>query len=306
MVDRLPILDGEPITEVAIDGRAVAPPEDRPWAVMTTVSDRTSPPMGIPLVAGRGFTQDDRPGARRSPSSTRRWSAGSGDRRDTPSALGSPCRVRPAAWSRSSVLPATCSAPIAKASIHRSSVPSAQRPGRSLSLIVRAADPASVATAVRAQIRALDADVPVYEFRPFQQASTTISRAAVPRQPVRAFALLALVLAASGLYAVVSYASAQRVKEFGVRVALGAAGRDIVTHDAASDRKLVAIGVVLGLVGGRLLAIAATTLLYHVSASDPATYAGVALTLAAIALLATYIPVRRAMSIDPVRALRLE
>jgi len=104
----------------------------------------------------------------------------------------------------------------------------------------------------------------------------------------------------------VSYASAQRVKEFGVRIALGATGRDIVTMMLRQTAKLVAIGVVLGLVGGRLLAIAATTLLYRVSASDPATYAAVAVTLAAVAMLATYVPVRRVMSIDPVRALRLE
>lgn len=68
---------------------------------------------------------------------------------------------------------------------------------------------------------------------------------------------------------------------------------------------LVAIGLVIGLAGGRLLAIGATTLLYRVSPSDPATYAGVALALGGIALLASYLPVRRATSVDPVRALRL-
>jgi ABC-type antimicrobial peptide transport system permease subunit len=182
-----------------------------------------------------------------------------------------------------------------------------QRPGRSVSLVVRAQDPAGVAAAVRAQIRGLDADVPVYEVRPFQQAlDEDQSSSRILGSLFVSFALLALVLAASGLYAVVSYAASQRVKEFGVRIALGAQGSDIVTMMLRQTGKLVAVGVVLGLVGGRLLAIGATTLLYRVSPSDPVTYAGVALSLAAIAMLATYVPVRRVMTIDPVRALRLE
>ena len=103
-----------------------------------------------------------------------------------------------------------------------------------------------------------------------------------------------------------SYAAAQRVKEFGVRLALGAMPRDIARMMLAQTGRLVAIGLVLGLAGGRLLAMGATALLYEVSPSDPATYAGVALGLGAVALLASYVPVRRATSIDPVSALRLE
>jgi len=103
-----------------------------------------------------------------------------------------------------------------------------------------------------------------------------------------------------------SYAAAQRAKEFGVRVALGAMPADIVRMMLGQTGKLVAIGLGLGLAGGRLLAVGATTLLYQVSPSDPATYAGVALSLGTIALLATYVPVRRATALDPVRALRLD
>ena len=120
------------------------------------------------------------------------------------------------------------------------------------------------------------------------------------------FALLALILAASGLYAVVSYATSQRVKEFGVRIALGATGPDIVRMMLRQTGKLVAIGLVLGLVGGRALATLATSLLYRVSPSDPTTYGSVAVILGSIALLASYIPVRRAIAVDPVTALRLE
>ena len=121
-----------------------------------------------------------------------------------------------------------------------------------------------------------------------------------------AFAVLALVLAASGLYAVVSYSASQRVKEIGVRVALGALPSDITRMMLRQTGVLVAIGLAIGLAGGRVLAMGATSLLYQVSPSDPATYLGVAAVLGTIAFLASYFPVRRALGIDPVSALRLD
>jgi len=96
------------------------------------------------------------------------------------------------------------------------------------------------------------------------------------------------------------------VKEFGVRIALGASPSDITCMMLRQTGVLVAIGLVLGLIGGRALAIGATTLLYKVSPSDPATYAGVGFILGTIALVASYLPVRRATAVDPVKALRLE
>jgi len=182
-----------------------------------------------------------------------------------------------------------------------------QRPDRTLALLIRTADPVVAAPLVRAQLRSLDADVPLYEVRPLQQAlDEDLSSSHVLGSLFLSFALLAVVLAASGLYAVVSYAAAQRMKEFGVRVALGATARDIAVMMIGQTGRLVAIGLALGLAGGRVLAMGATTLLYRVSASDPATYGGVAAILALVALVAAYIPVRRATSIDPVTALRLE
>ena len=306
-VDRLPLLDGEPSTEVEIEGRPVGRPEDRPWAVATTVTDHYFATVGTLLVAGRAFNDSD---------TTERTAVAIINKEMAHRFWGSPekaigARLTVIGDARRTVEVVGVAGDVLRGD--REGVnpqmfyAARQRPGRSLSLVVRAADPSAIATAVRAQIRALDADVPVYEVRPFQQAiDEDLSSSHILGSLFASFALLALVLAASGLYAVVSYASAQRVKEFGVRIALGATGRDIMTMMLRQTAKLVVIGVVLGLVGGRLLAIAATTLLYRVSASDPATYAGASLTLAAVAMLATYVPVRRVMSIDPVRALRLE
>jgi len=183
----------------------------------------------------------------------------------------------------------------------------AGKASRPMALIVRAADPSVVAPAVRAQMRGLDADVPIYEMRTYHQAlDDDLSSSRILGSMFGAFALLALVLAASGLYAVVSYAASQRVKEFGLRIALGAAPGDITRMMLRQTGTLVVIGLVLGLIGGRALAMLATSLLYRVSPSDPATYAGVTVTLAAIALVASYVPVRRATAVDPVQALRLE
>ena len=304
VTDRLPQLDGEPATEVTISGRDVSRPEDRPWAVVATVSDTFLATAGIRLVAGRSLDPADTP--ERPPVAIvnqelarRYWGSPAAAVGEHLSVNGRDAQVVGVAadvlrGDREGVNPQIYLA-------------ARQRPGPSLELLVRASDPIAAAALVRADIRALDADVPLYDVRAFQQAiDEDLSSSHILGTLFLSFALLALVLAASGLYAVVSYAAAQRIKEFGVRLALGATARDIARMMFVQTARLVAIGVILGLAGGRLLAIAAATLLYQVSPSDPATYGGVAVALATVAFVATSIPVRRATTIDPVRALRLE
>ena len=267
--DRLPILDGEPITEVAIDGRSTSRPEDRPWAVMATVSDSYFSTMGMGLVAGRGFAQDDRPGrpdvAVVNREMVRRfWS-------DPAHAIGA--RITSAGRPMQIVGVVTDVLRADREAVNpQMYVSSRQRPLRTMTLIVRADDPRTVALVVRDQIRALDVDVPVYQMRSYQEGlDDDMSSSVVLGSMFIAFAILALVLAASGLYAVVWYSASQRVKEFGVRVALGAVPGDITRMMLRQTGRLVAIGLVLGLIGGRALAMLATTLLYKVSPSDPAT-----------------------------------
>jgi putative ABC transport system permease protein len=120
------------------------------------------------------------------------------------------------------------------------------------------------------------------------------------------FAVLALALAVVGLYGVMSYAVAQRTHEIGLRMALGAQTRDVLRMVVGQGMVLVAIGLGLGLGGALLLTRLMKSLLFGVSAADPLTYAGIALLLAAVAFLASYLPARRATKVDPMVALRYE
>jgi ABC-type antimicrobial peptide transport system permease subunit len=121
-----------------------------------------------------------------------------------------------------------------------------------------------------------------------------------------AFAVLALALASVGLYGVLSYAVAQRTSEIGVRIALGAQRATVVGEVVCKGLQVVALGLVLGLVGAFALTRLLTSFLFGVQPTDPATFAAVSALLLFVAILASYVPVRRAASGDPVSALRAE
>jgi putative ABC transport system permease protein len=177
---------------------------------------------------------------------------------------------------------------------------------RGLNVLVRAkSDPLGLAPAVRDQVRALDPDQPVFNARTMEQivdASLAGRRFAMSLLGV--FAGLALLLAAVGIYGVMSYSTAQRTHEVGIRMALGARGRDVLWMVLRQGVVLAAIGVVAGIGVALALARLMGSLLYGVSASDPATFAAVAALLAAVAVLACLVPALRATRVDPMRALR--
>ena len=177
-----------------------------------------------------------------------------------------------------------------------------------ITFVVRtAADPAGLISRIRTEVTALDRDVPVADL------STLGSWVAEARAPTRfllalssTFAGLALVLAAIGLYGVVSFSARQRTREIGVRVALGASDRDVRRLILGQGMIVAAIGIVLGLGASVALTRVVSSYLVGVSATDPVTFAGVPLVLLGVSALASYLPARRAMTIDPVRALREE
>jgi putative ABC transport system permease protein len=177
-----------------------------------------------------------------------------------------------------------------------------------ITIVVRtASDPASLIPRIRSEVAALDRDVPVADL------STLASWVTEAMSPTRfllalssTFAGLALVLAAIGLYGVVSFSARQRTREIGVRVALGASDRDVRRLILGQGMLVATIGIVLGLGASVALTRVVSSYLVGVSATDPVTFAGVPLVLLGVSALASYLPARRAMTIDPIRALREE
>ncbi|HTQ55801.1 MAG TPA: ABC transporter permease [Bryobacteraceae bacterium] len=168
-------------------------------------------------------------------------------------------------------------------------------------------DPLLLANAVQHQVAALDPDQPVYRIRTMRELmDESMARRRFSMWLLAIFAGVALLLAAVGIYGVMSYAVARRAHEMGIRMALGARGANIVWLVLGQSLLLTGAGLAIGLVGSLLLTRLLATLLFDVRASDPLTYAIVAAFLAAVALLASFLPAWRATNIDPVRALREE
>ncbi|HEX8072778.1 MAG TPA: ABC transporter permease [Pyrinomonadaceae bacterium] len=186
-------------------------------------------------------------------------------------------------------------------------VPDAQF-NRSMLLVARTAgDPAALTGALRNAVRELDKDQPVSEVQPMARiVAASVAPQKFATWLLAVFAAAALALAALGLYGVMAYSVTQRTHEIGVRMALGAARRDVLRLIVGQGMRLTLVGVGLGLVGALLLTRVMKSLLYGVSAADPVTYGGVALLLALVALLACLLPARRATKVDPLVALRYE
>ena len=174
-------------------------------------------------------------------------------------------------------------------------------------IAVRTAAPAAALAAIRAEVRALDSSIPLYDTTAMDQRAAGItSRYRYTGAMMTALAGLALLLAAIGMYGVAAYAVATRTKEIGVRVALGARPGDVMRLVLGGGLKLTAAGLVIGLAGGLAGARLLSSMLYGVAPRDPLTFAAIALLMAAVGTIATYVPARRAMRVDPVIALRAE
>ena len=168
-------------------------------------------------------------------------------------------------------------------------------------------DPLALADAVRKTVWEVDQDQPVSNVNTMEGVlSESIARQRFTTLLLGVFAGVALVLAAVGIYGVMSYSMAQRTREIGIRMALGAQQRDVLKLAVGQGLKLVALGVGLGLLGALALTRLMSSLLFNVSATDPATLVVISLVLIAVALLASYIPARRAAKVDPLIALRYE
>jgi putative ABC transport system permease protein len=175
-------------------------------------------------------------------------------------------------------------------------------------LVVRlASNPTAVATAIRGEVARLDDQQPVSEVTTLDQiAGEPVALQRMLMVLLVAFAGLALVLAAVGVYGVMSFSVAQRTHEIGLRMALGAEKRDVLRMVIAKGIRVAFTGTAIGLAGAFGLVRLLSSQLFGVEPTDPATFVSVALLLTSSALLASYIPARRATKVDPMVALRYE
>jgi putative ABC transport system permease protein len=177
----------------------------------------------------------------------------------------------------------------------------------SMRLVVRSASPLSLVGGIRKQVTAINGGVPVYDVRTMSEiVSGSLARPRFDMALLAIFAIVALVMAAAGIYGVLSYSVAQRTHEVGIRMALGAEKREILRMVVGQGLKLALIGVAIGTAGALALTRFLSSLLYGVKPTDPLTFIAVSLILIAVSLLACYIPARRASKVDPMDALRYE
>ena len=187
-------------------------------------------------------------------------------------------------------------------------LPVAQAPFRRMSYVLRTGgDPESMIATVRRELQAVDPTVPISQISTMERiVSTSVARERFSMILLVLFAGVALLLAAVGVYGVISYAVSQRTAEMGIRIAMGAEPGDVLSLILADGVRLTLAGVGLGLLGAGLFSQVIESQLFGVSATDPVTFISVALVLSVVAMLAAYIPARRSSQMDPVVALHGE
>jgi putative ABC transport system permease protein len=187
-------------------------------------------------------------------------------------------------------------------------VPFAQAPLYGGEVVVRSSlTPSSVAAGIRQAVHSIDNDLPVTDVESFPDAlGASVAQERFRTLLLGSFSGIALILAAVGIFGVISYSVSQRTHEIGIRMALGAQQRDVLRLILGQGTRLALLGLGAGAVAALLLTRLMASLLYGVSATDPLTFGAVAILLLGVAVAACYIPARRAMRVDPIVALRYE
>ena len=295
-----------------VDGRPpAATPSQNPTATVSQNTPEYFQAMGIPLLSGRSFSDQDvresQPVVVISDTMARRHFA-------TENPIGKQIWVGDPAGPRRTIVGVVGDIKFRR--LDEPFDPAIYTPyyqgfpnfGRVMWLVVRTkSDPASYTSAIRGQVWALDKDQPVDGVSTMEGIiDGVIAQQRFSTVLLGVFAATALVLASVGIYGVISHSVTQRTREIGIRMALGAQRRDILRLVVWQGVALALIGVGIGLVAAYLLTKGLSRLLYDISAADPLIYLCLAALLVIIAILACYIPARRAMRIDPVKSLRYE
>jgi len=187
-------------------------------------------------------------------------------------------------------------------------LPHSQVPFNEVTMVAKTSnDPHALIASATREAQAMDSELPVFNIKTMDEiAAESVARQRFSMMLLAIFAAVALVLAAVGIYGVMSYSVTQRRNEIGIRMALGAQRRDVLKLTVGQGLKLVLVGVAVGLVGAFVLTRLMVSLLFGVGATDPATFIAISVILVGVALFASYIPARRATRVDPLVALRYQ
>jgi len=310
VVNALPITGG-PSTDFVIEGRPAPRLGDEPSADIRVVDSGYFSAMGIPLLAGRDFTEHDNAGSARVVLVNETLA-----RKFWPNPNENPIgrHITMKDWGP----PLTGEIVGVVGDIKTNGLDTVVGPmlywpyyqfGQIFNyMVVRTdGDPLRLASAVKSRIWSVDKDQPVSQIQTMNQIlSDSVARRRLSVVLLGVFAWVALLLAAAGIYGVVSYSVTQRTREIGIRVALGAERVDVLQLIVAQAAKLALAGELLGFLVVLGLTRLLVSMLFGIAAADPLTFAGVAILLTAVALAACYVPARRAMRVDPIVALRYE
>jgi len=308
----VPLTDSHSRSDVTLEGMTAPAPGDYPHPDIHVVSPGYVETLGIRLLRGRSFTEQDTENAPLAgvinAMVARRYFPHE-DPLGKRFMFGHPSATNPPKWyTIVGVVSDTKLYGLANPARLEVYVAYRQNPRNEMRLLVRStADPAALTSSIREAIHAIDKDQPVFAVATMKQlVSDSVAMRRMTLVLLGLFSGLALILGAIGIYGVISYSVAQRTHDIGIRMALGAPRRDVFRLVVGQGLKLAAIGIAIGIVAAFGLARLMSSLLYGVSTADLETFAGVAILLALVALLASYVPARRAMRVDPMTALRYE
>jgi putative ABC transport system permease protein len=309
----LPLTGGGIVLSFTVDGRPPIPPAQQPTMQVRVASAEYFETVGIPVKRGRSFTERDRAGSAPviviTESAMRQffpnddpigkritigWGRGPGTPRAGGEIVGVVGDVKDVG--------------LGEPGAPQVYLPYRQWPVGSMAVVLRTSvPPGTVTDMARQAVQAVDPELPIANVRTLDQiVARSISQPRFYTTLLGVFALVALALAATGIFGVLSYAVTQRTREIGIRMALGARQGAVVGLVVRDAMLLACAGIAVGVVSAAYLSRTLSTLLFEIPPGDPATFAGVASLLLVVALVASYAPARRATAVDPLSALRSE
>jgi predicted permease len=310
VISMLPIQDAWTNGSYLVEGRPAPKPGEEPNAEWRVATPQLFASLGIPVIYGRDFTdRDGGPGSRLliiNEALARKEFPGENpvgrqlrlDKEAAHTIIGVVGSVRQAGLDLQ---------PLPEIYFPYVQVGAEDFLGNAVLVVRTSQSPEGVTSAVRQTVASVDRGLSLFDVETMDEVITkSLAGRRLNLWLLGIFAGIALVLSAAGLYGVISYLVAQRTREIGVRIALGAQTRDVIGLVMRQGARLTAVGIALGLLGALAFTRVLGSLLYGISARDPLTYTGIAALLAAVALLATWLPARRAARVDPMLAIRNE